>query len=61
MPGSRYFLNGARIKLDIVLHTCKPSYVGGTGRRIIVEAGPGKKHEILSEKKSEKGVRNRIF
>jgi hypothetical protein len=35
--------------------------VGGTGRRIIVEAGPGKKHEILSEKKSEKGVRNRIF
>jgi hypothetical protein len=34
----------------MVAHTCDPSYKGSTGRRIVVEAGPRQKLEILPEK-----------
>jgi hypothetical protein len=37
-------------RLGMVVHTCNPSYMGGTGRRITVKASPEQKHEALSEK-----------
>jgi hypothetical protein len=37
-------------KLGMVAHACHSSYVGSMNRRISIQAGPGKKHEILSEK-----------
>jgi hypothetical protein len=29
-------------KLSVVMHTCHPSYVGSTNKRIVVQARPGK-------------------
>jgi hypothetical protein len=37
-------------KLGMMVHAYKPSYMGDTGRRIVVQAWPGKKHKTLSEK-----------
>jgi hypothetical protein len=34
----------------MLLYICNPSYEGGIGRRITVEANPGKKPETISEK-----------
>jgi hypothetical protein len=34
----------------MVVYFCNPNYSGGVGRRIAVQAGPGKTHETLSEK-----------
>jgi hypothetical protein len=33
-----------------MVYICNPSYVGGIGRRIIVQGQPGKKCKTLSEK-----------
>jgi hypothetical protein len=40
-------------KLDMVIHTCDPSYAGSRVRIIVREsaAGPGQKHETLWGKK----------
>jgi hypothetical protein len=36
-------------KLGMVMFTCHPSYAGNLSRRIAIQAGLGKKPEILPE------------
>jgi hypothetical protein len=37
-------------KADIRFHACNLSYLGGRGRRTVVQSWPGKKYKTLSEK-----------
>jgi hypothetical protein len=41
-------------KLDVVAHTCNPSYLGGGDRKILVQDLAGQKYETPSEIKKNK-------
>jgi hypothetical protein len=38
-----------KIKLDRVMHTCHPSYMGRINKRIVVQASPSIKQDTISK------------
>jgi hypothetical protein len=50
---SSSFKENSGSRLDIVVHTCNPSYSGGGDRKIAVRGWPGQKAETLSENQTK--------